>query len=141
MGESAPMSHDSLRGRRILIVEDVAILAYSFEDILRRAGADVVGPALQLESAERLAVEEDLSAALLDIRLNGDEVWPVARCLDQRGVPFVFCTGHFSPDSLPAEWRGRPLLVKPARAQAIIDTVANLFHCNVWALLSFACLF
>jgi hypothetical protein len=40
----------------------------------------------------------------------------------------VFCTGHFNRESLPAEWRDRPLLVKPARAQAIIDTVANLFH-------------
>jgi hypothetical protein len=82
---------------------------------------------LKLEVAEHLAEEEDLSAALLDIRLNGDEVWSVARLLDQKGVPFVFCTGHFNPDSLPAEWRGRPLLVKPARAQAIIDTVAHLF--------------
>lgn len=123
------MNHEPLLGRRILVVEDVAILAYGFEDILKRAGADVVGPALKLEAAERLAEEEEgLSAALLDIRLDGDEVWSVARLLDRKGVPFVFCTGHFDSESLPAEWRGRPLLVKPARAQAIIDTVANLFH-------------
>jgi DNA-binding NtrC family response regulator len=122
------MSRESLEGRRILIVEDIAILAFSFEDIVKRAGAEVVGPALKLESAERLAEEETLSGALLDIRLNGDEVWSVARRLNRRGVPFVFCTGHFNSDNLPAEWRGRPLLAKPARAQAIIDTVANLFH-------------
>jgi DNA-binding NtrC family response regulator len=122
------MSHDQLQGRRILVVEDVAILAFSFEDILMRAGAQVVGPALTLEAAEKLAAEEELSAALLDIRLESEEVWPVARLLEQKGVPFVFCTGHFDPDSLPAEWAGRPILVKPARAQAIIETVANLFH-------------
>jgi DNA-binding NtrC family response regulator len=121
------MSHESLVGRRILIVEDIAILALNFEDILKRAGAEVVGPALKLECAERLAEEETLSGALLDIRLNGHEVWSVARRLDGRGVPFAFCTGHFNSDNLPAEWRGRPLLVKPARAQAIIDTIANLF--------------
>ena len=122
------MSHELLHGRRILIVEDVAILAFGFEDILKRAGAEVVGPALKLEAAERLAEEEALSGALLDIRLNGDEVWPVAQVLDRKGVPFVFCTGHFDSESLPAEWRGRPILVKPARAQAIIDTVASLFE-------------
>jgi CheY-like chemotaxis protein len=122
------MSHEPLQGRRILVVEDVAILAVSFEDILKRAGAEVVGPALRLEAAERLAEEEGLSGAVLDIRLNGDEIWSVARLLDRKGVPFVFCTGHFNRESLPAEWRDRPLLVKPARAQAIIDTVANLFH-------------
>jgi CheY-like chemotaxis protein len=121
------MSHEPLHGRRILVVEDVAILAFGFEDILKRAGAEVVGPALKLEVAERLAQEEGLSGALLDIRLNGDEVWTVARVLDRKGVPFVFCTGHFDSESLPAEWRGRPILVKPARAQAIVDTVASLF--------------
>jgi hypothetical protein len=90
-----------------------------------------VRPALNLEAAERLAGEETLSAALLDIRLNGDEVWSVARLLDQKGVPFVFCTGHFDSERLPAEWRGRPLIVKPARAQAIIDTVADLFEASI----------
>jgi CheY-like chemotaxis protein len=122
------MSNNRLQGRRILVVEDIAILAFSFEDILKRAGAEVVGPALRLESAERLAEEEALSGALLDVRLNGDDVWSVARRLDRKAVPFVFCTGHFNRDSLPAEWRERPILVKPARAHAIIDTVANLFN-------------
>jgi|SRR5919108_1889306 CheY-like chemotaxis protein len=122
------MSHEPLQGRRILVVEDVAILAVSLEDILTRAGAEVVGPALQLEAAERLAEEEGLSGALLDIRLNGDEIWSVAQLLERKGVPFVFCTGHFNRESLPAEWRKRPLLVKPARARVIIDTMANLFH-------------
>jgi DNA-binding NtrC family response regulator len=122
------LSDEPLHGRRILVVEDVAILAFGFEDILKRAGAEVVGPAMKLAAAEQLAEEEGLSGALLDIRLNGDEVWPVARLLERKGVPFVFCTGHFDSESLPAEWRGRPVLVKPARAQAIIDTVAGLFE-------------
>jgi CheY-like chemotaxis protein len=99
------MSNDRLQGRRILVVEDVAILALSFEDILKRAGADVVGPALKLEAAERLAQQEGLSGALLDVRLNGDEIWSVARLLERKGVPFAFCTGHFNGDNLPVEWR------------------------------------
>jgi CheY-like chemotaxis protein len=121
------MSDDPLQGRRILVVEDVAILAFGVEDTLRRAGAEVVGPALTLEAAERLAQEEGLSGALLDIRLNGDEVWSVARLLDRNAVPFVFCTGHFDSKTLSPEWRGRPVLVKPARAQAIIEALVNLF--------------
>ena len=131
MGRTATTSHERLHGRRILIVEDVAILAFGFEQILRRAGAEVVGPALKLEVAERLAGEETLSAALLDIRLNGDEVWSVARLLDQKGVPFAFCTGHFDSERLPVEWRTRPLLAKPARPRAIIDTMAGLFEASI----------
>ena len=116
-----------LLGRRILIVEDSGLLASGFEAILKDAGAEVVGPALRLEAAEWLAQDETLSGALLDIRLNGGEVWSVARLLDHRGVPFVFLSGYFDQQGMPEEWRGRPLLVKPARAEAIIDTVAELF--------------
>jgi PAS domain S-box-containing protein len=121
-------SPDPLHGRRILIVEDVAITAVSFEDILSGAGAEIVGPALDLEAAERLVEEQPLSAALLDIRLEEGEVWPIAQRLARKGVPFVFCTGHFNGDTLPAEWRGRPILVKPARAESLVDAVAELFH-------------
>jgi DNA-binding response OmpR family regulator len=67
---------------RILVVEDVAILAFGVADILKRVGAQIVGPALELEAADRFAEEEGLSGALLDIRLSGDEVWSVARLLD-----------------------------------------------------------
>ena len=116
-----------LLGRRILIVEDSGLLAVGFEAILENAGAEVVGPALRLEAAERLAEDETLSGALLDIRLDGDEAWSVARLLDRKGVPFVFLSGYLDRERLPEEWRARPLLVKPARAEAIIDTVAELF--------------
>jgi DNA-binding response OmpR family regulator len=124
--ETASMRHAVLRGRRVLIVEDVALLAATYEDILMEAGAEVVGPATTLDVAQRLAEEETLSAALLDIRLNGDEIWPVARRLNNRGVPFVFVTGLFDNEGLPVEWRGRPILAKPAGPHAIIETVVNV---------------
>ena len=120
------MGDGLLHGRRILVVEDVGIIAHGYRILLKSAGAEVVGPALELEVAERLAQQEDLSAALLDIWVNGDGVWPVARLLDKKAVPFVFCTGQ--NDCLPREWGGRPVLVKPARLQTIIDTVASLLE-------------
>ena len=125
MAEAFP--HEPLQGRRILVVEDIGLLAAGFEVILKQAGADVA-TALQLKAAERLAEQETLSGALLDIRLNGDEIWSVARLLDQKGVPFAFLSGHLDRDHLPEEWRGRPLLAKPATARSIIDTVASLFE-------------
>jgi DNA-binding response OmpR family regulator len=120
------MDHDALRGRRILVVEDDALLAMSVDDMLREAGADVAGPADTLDSAGQLAAEGHLSAAILDIRLYDDEVWPIARLLATRGVPFMFHTGHFDGTSLPAEWAGRPILTKPARAKQIVGALADL---------------
>jgi two-component SAPR family response regulator len=119
------MTKQPLRDRRILIVEDNALIALTMEDILSRAGAEVVGPVGTLAEAEQTALQESLSGALLDIKLNYDEVWPVARILADRGVPFVFCSGHFERSTLPNEWAGYELLMKPARPSHIVDKLAN----------------
>jgi two-component system, chemotaxis family, sensor kinase Cph1 len=121
-----PLSPTALRGHRILVVEDNALLAISLVDMLMESGAEVVGPAVTLDEAESFAVGEALSAALLDIRLDDEEVWPVARVLATRGVPFVFSTGHFDATSLPAEWAERPILTKPAGRRKIITALTDL---------------
>jgi chemotaxis family two-component system sensor kinase Cph1 len=120
------MNPDELRDHRILVVEDNALLALSLEDMLKGAGAKVVGPAVTLDEAKRFATEEALSAALLDIRLDDDDVWPVARILAARGIPFVFSTGHFDRASLPPEWSERPILTKPVGRQKIIAALTDV---------------
>jgi DNA-binding response OmpR family regulator len=120
------MSPDALRGRRILVVEDNALLAISLDDMLREAGAEVVGPAVTLDEAEKFATEEALSAALLDIRIDDDEVWPVARLLATRGIPFVFSTGHYDRASLPPEWSERPILTKPVGRRKVIAALTDV---------------
>lgn len=122
------MISEVLYCHRILVVEDNALLAISLEEMLKQAGAEVVGPAVTLDEAERFAAEEELSAALLDIRLDDEEIWPVARVLAVRNVPFVFSTGHFDQDSLPAEWLGRPILVKPVGRQKILDALTDVIR-------------
>jgi DNA-binding LytR/AlgR family response regulator len=109
-------------------VEDNALLAMTTDEILRCAGADIAGPVGTLREAEQLASHEALSAALLDIKLHADEVWSVARILTERGVPFVFCSGHFDRDTLPNEWADCPILTKPVRANRIIDSLAGVIN-------------
>lgn len=120
------MNDHPLQGQRILVAEDNALLALSMHDILRRAGADVVGPAGTLHEAEELAASERLTLAMLDIKLQSREVWPAARILIARGVPILFCSGHFDQNTLPAEWAGHPILVKPARPSRIIDRITQM---------------
>jgi DNA-binding response OmpR family regulator len=120
------MSDEVLKGQRILVVEDNALLAMSFGDILRHAGAEVVGPTGKLIVAELIAETEPLTAAMLDIRLDTQEVWSVARILAARGVPIVFCSGHFDRTNLPSEWANRPILVKPTRPHQIVATLAQV---------------
>mgnify|MGYP001770131886 CR=1 FL=1 len=124
------MTDSPLCGFRILLVEDNALLAMTTDEILRCAGAEIAGPVGTLQEAEQLATCEALSAALLDIKLHSDEVWSVARILVERGVPFVFCSGHFDSESLPNEWADYPILTKPVRAHRIIDSLAGVINAS-----------
>ena len=95
---SPPGCRATLRDKRVLVVEDEAIVAMLVEDELRDAGAEVVGPAASVGGALRLieaaAKGGGLSAAVLDIDLQGRAVAPVADRLAVLGVPFVFATGY-----------------------------------------------
>jgi hypothetical protein len=63
-----------------------------------------------------------LHAALLDIHLAGEPVFPVADVLAERGVPFAFVTGY-GKDELPPVYRDRPLLQKPFRPRAVLAMI------------------
>jgi len=86
----------SLKGRRILVVEDDYLVALSLVGILEQAGARVLGPIGTLDEA--IAVVENngktFDGAVLDINLNGEKSYPVADVLAARAVKFVFTTGY-----------------------------------------------
>jgi hypothetical protein len=50
--------------------------------------------------------------AILDVNINGEEVYPIAEALAARGIPFVFSTGY-GKKNLPALYSDRPVLQKP----------------------------
>src|SRR3712207_4790780 len=71
-----------LTGKRVLVVEDEALVSMLVEDQLHDAGATVLGPAPSVPEALRLvaaaAADGGISAAVLDINLDGQHVRPVA---------------------------------------------------------------
>jgi len=84
-----------LHGRRILVVEDDYLIADEVAESLAEFGATVVGPANYVAEAIALVSQETcLDAAVLDINLGRETVFPVADALQQRGIPFVFATGY-----------------------------------------------
>ncbi|MFL6735206.1 MAG: response regulator [Sphingomicrobium sp.] len=114
-----------LQGKRILLVEDEAIIAFAMEDILADLGCEVIGPALRLEDAKVLAGSDRIDAAILDVNLNNLRSYPVAEVLERRGVPFLFATGY---DNEGIEWSGRPaeLLPKPYRREQVEAALTRL---------------
>jgi DNA-binding NtrC family response regulator len=83
-----------LTGKRILVVEDEALIAVMVEDMLLEMGGEVVGPAATIDDALALAQEETLDAAVLDVNVRGRRIDPVAEALMARGIPVLFATGY-----------------------------------------------
>ena len=119
------MTAGDLTGRRILVVEDETLIAVAIEEVLQDLGCVVVGPVGKLDAALRLAREEALDAAVLDVTIRGGHVYAVADQLLARGVPFVLASGY-GDWALPEGLRDRPRLTKPFTAQALMDQVSAL---------------
>lgn len=103
---------DVLSGARILVVEDEFFLATDLERGLRRAGAEVVGPFGRARQASEALGETAIDAAILDINLGGEMVFPLADELVTAAVPFVFTTGY-DEAIIPARFDSVPRFVKP----------------------------
>jgi CheY-like chemotaxis protein len=89
-----------LSGRRVLLVEDEAIIALDLAALLTDLGAVVVGPAHSVANALELLHEGKIDCAVLDVNLDGEPVYPVARALETRRIPFVFVTAHSGESSI-----------------------------------------
>jgi two-component system, response regulator PdtaR len=77
----------------ILVVEDDALLAFDLQQVLSRAGHDVIGLARSLDKALHLAETAKPDLALVDYRLDGREDGiMVARHLRQHGIKVIYVT-------------------------------------------------
>ena len=120
------MTHATRPEHRVLVVEDELMIAMLFEGILDASSEyTVVGPFARVKLAFEAARNESLDAALLDIHLAGEPVFPVAALLAERGVSFAFVTGY-GKDVLPPVYRDRPLLQKPFRPQTVLAPLATM---------------
>jgi DNA-binding response OmpR family regulator len=104
--------HEGLQDYRILIVEDEAMIALDLEMALIHAGCTVVGPMASLAQALGHLDDAPFDAALLDVNLNGELIFPLAELLAARRIPFVFMTGY-AELILPLHFRQRPICRKP----------------------------
>jgi len=99
-------------GARVLIVEDEIVVALFLEDLLAEFGYEVAGIVSHLDDA--MGRPNDYDVALLDVHLNGRNVFDFADRLAARGTPFVFATGY-GARGIPDRHCARPVLQKPFR--------------------------
>jgi DNA-binding response OmpR family regulator len=114
-----------LEGIRVLVVEDEFLVATLIEDMLLAAGCVVAGPIPRLSEALDAVGSGTFDAAVLDVNLGGDRVYPVADALSRRNVPFVFVTGY-STGVLPSEYDERPRLCKPFKMAELLGKLSSV---------------
>jgi len=111
-----------LNGLRVSVVEDETLVAILLEDMLAELGCNVVWTAHRVGRALDLVAQSAPDAAVLDVNIAGDEVYPVAEALAERGIPFVFATGY-GVRGLQQQWRDRPIVQKPFQMEHLSDSL------------------
>jgi CheY-like chemotaxis protein len=101
------------QGRRVLVVENDLMLADALCREIERYGAEVLGPAASVaEALELLRTGIFPNAAILDINLEDETVYPVADALASRDIPFIFAT--LQPSwAIPRSYADVPRVEKP----------------------------
>ena len=110
--DGSPVVPIVLSGRRILLVEDEALIAIMMKEVLGDLGLSVVGPLGTLAQALAAANRDAVDGAILDLNLGGEAIYPVADALTRRGVPFIFVTGY-GADAIDRRYAHIPALEKP----------------------------
>jgi CheY-like chemotaxis protein len=115
-----------IQGMQVFVVEDEALIALMLEDMLTDLGCVLAGSADTVARAlSQLAEMSDIDAAILDVNIGGEVVFPVADALLQRQVPFVFSTG-FGPADLAARYPNSRMLAKPYPSEALAAVLAGI---------------
>ena len=116
----------ALKGWRILVVEDSPVVGPFTADLLGELGCDVVGPAPNMAVARELIDSEAFDAALMDVHIRGERVFPLCEMLAARKKPFVLTSGY-ADWAMPEKLEDRPRLQKPYTIDQIEKALASLF--------------
>lgn len=114
-----------LKGKRVLIIEDEALIAMVLGDYLEQFGCVMVGPAHSIEKARGLIGSEQFDAALLDANLAGHRVDELALALTQKQIPFAFVTGY-GRGALPQGFHDAVAVDKPFTPDQVRNALEHL---------------
>jgi two-component sensor histidine kinase/CheY-like chemotaxis protein len=107
-----------LAGNHILVVEDEALVAMALRETLNELGYSVLGPFSRMSEAMLALRSSRVDAAVLDVNLGGEMVYPLADVLAADQVPFIFVTGY-GADEIERRFANVPVLQKPIETDAL----------------------
>ena len=127
-GSGLPAAYPALLGLEILLVEDETLVAAMLEDMLADFGCILAGLATTLgEALAELEAGVAIDAAILDVNLRGEKVFPAADILVGRGVPIVFSTAYGTA-GLTDRYPQARVIQKPYRTEALAELLIDIAH-------------
>lgn len=122
----APAVSASLAGRRVLVIEDEYFIADDMARALASLDAEVIGPIGEIKEAQQLLdAGTRIDGAVLDINIRSEMIFPLARTLRSRNVPFLFTTGY-DRGSLGPEFDDVAVWEKPIDIPALVRSLADM---------------
>ena len=112
---------------RLLLAEDVFLLSTILAADLREAGYEVLGPYSTVAAAMAASQSESFDAAILDINLRGEFVYPVAEELARRRIPFLFLSGY-ATINMPERFRTELRIAKPADWTVLLRELQSMLR-------------
>lgn len=115
-----------LAGLRILIVEDIGMVANALKGMLEDLGCTVVGIASRVAEAERIARHEQINGVLLDLNLGGEYSLGVTDILHERNIPFIIMSGY-DVEHLCPKLADEPRMPKPFDRAPLEEMLLTVF--------------
>ena len=113
------MIADNQKSMSVLVVEDESLIAMNLEMILEDLGHSVIGPVMTLADLEKVLDDDfEADAAILDVNIAGERIFPYARRLADLGVPILFASGY-GANGITDDLAHHPVVAKPYTEQEI----------------------
>ena len=117
----------SFPGLRVMVAEDDWLLALEVQTLLGELGCAVIGPAANLNDAQRLAEEQSFDVALLDVRFQyNDTSYLIAQILKKERIAFAYVTAYSESDLRLWNMPKAFILQKPVTASKLAATITVL---------------
>jgi DNA-binding NtrC family response regulator len=112
-------------GRRVLVVEDEAIIGFALAELVEDEGYVACGPFTRSDEAIAWLQTGTADLAIVDHLLRDGPCTELVRILQARGIPFVIYSGAYRRPDMPAELQAAPWFEKPGYGP-LCETLADL---------------
>jgi DNA-binding response OmpR family regulator len=108
----------------VLLLEDEYLIALDAKQILQALGIERIEIVATLDGAAKCAEDGQFDLAVLDVNINGQFSFPIARIFGRRGIPVVFASGYELRDRTLMDFENAVCVTKPYTSACLQKAVS-----------------